>query len=38
MTEIQVIILAGGQVTRLRPLTYTRPKPIAPLLNGPFLD
>jgi mannose-1-phosphate guanylyltransferase len=33
----QAVILAGGQGTRLRPLTYTRPKPVVPLLNQPFL-
>jgi mannose-1-phosphate guanylyltransferase len=33
----QAVILAGGQGTRLRPLTYTRPKPIVPLSNQPFL-
>ena len=35
--DAQAVILAGGQGTRLRPLTRTRPKPIVPLLNRPFL-
>ncbi len=33
----QAVILAGGQGTRLRPLTFGRPKPVVPLLNRPFL-
>jgi NDP-sugar pyrophosphorylase family protein len=31
------VILAGGEGTRLRPLTLTRPKPVVPLLGHPFL-
>jgi len=31
------VILAGGQGTRLRPLTLARAKPVVPLLNRPLL-
>ena len=37
MAATQAVILAGGQGTRLRPLTFSRPKPIVPILNQPFL-
>src|SRR5262249_44278375 len=35
--DTQAVILAGGQGTRLRPLTLTRAKPVVPLLGQPFL-
>ena len=34
---MQAVILAGGQGTRLRPLTLSRPKPVVPLLNRPLI-
>jgi mannose-1-phosphate guanylyltransferase len=34
---MQAVMLVGGQGTRLRPLTVTTPKPMLPLMNGPFL-
>lgn len=35
---MQGIIIAGGFGTRFRPLTYTRPKPLMPVLNRPLLE
>lgn len=37
IASTQAVILAGGQGTRLRPLTLARAKPVVPLLNRPFL-
>ena len=35
---MQALILAGGEGTRLRPLTSTIPKPVVPLVDRPFLS
>lgn len=32
------VVLVGGEGTRLRPLTYTTPKPLLPICNQPFLE
>ncbi|GAB6946479.1 NDP-sugar synthase [Vulcanisaeta sp. JCM 16161] len=38
MKSYDVIILAGGLATRLRPLSYSRPKPLLPVLDREIID
>lgn len=35
---MEAILLAGGYGTRLKPLTYTRPKSLLPILNEPMVS
>jgi len=34
---LRAIVMAGGEGSRLRPLTSTRPKPLVPVVNRPIL-
>ncbi|BDR91125.1 sugar phosphate nucleotidyltransferase [Vulcanisaeta souniana] len=38
MKSYDVVILAGGLATRLRPLSYSRPKPLLPVLDKEIID
>ncbi|WHH58874.1 sugar phosphate nucleotidyltransferase [Petroclostridium sp. X23] len=35
---MKAIIMAGGEGTRLRPLTCSRPKPMVPVMNKPVME
>ena len=38
MTDVDAVVLVGGQGTRLRPLTLSAPKPMLPTAGVPFLS
>ena len=35
---MQAVVMAGGEGTRLRPLTSRQPKPMVPIVNRPMLE
>ena len=35
---MKAVIMAGGQGTRLRPLTSDQPKPMIPIVNAPCME
>ncbi|MEM2851049.1 MAG: mannose-1-phosphate guanyltransferase [Candidatus Bathyarchaeia archaeon] len=35
---MQAVVMAGGEGTRLRPLTTARPKPMVPVVNKPMME
>lgn len=37
-SSIKAVILAAGEVRRMHPLTYTRPKAMLPVANKPILE
>jgi len=38
MRYVQAVVLAAGEGTRMRPLTFTRPKVMLPIANRPILE
>src|SRR5205814_3486467 len=36
--QMKAVIMAGGEGTRLRPLTSNQPKPMMPLANRPMME
>jgi mannose-1-phosphate guanylyltransferase/phosphomannomutase len=35
---MKAVVMAGGQGTRLRPLTSNKPKPMLPVVNRPMMQ
>ncbi|MBM3496043.1 MAG: hypothetical protein FJX72_17230, partial [Armatimonadetes bacterium] len=35
---MKAVVMAGGEGTRLRPLTTRRPKPLTPVLGRPVME
>ena len=35
---MKAVVMAGGEGSRLRPLTVTRPKPMVPIVGRPVME
>ena len=35
---MKAVVMAGGEGTRLRPMTATQPKPLLPVVNKPIME
>ncbi|MEO0248022.1 MAG: nucleotidyltransferase family protein, partial [candidate division WOR-3 bacterium] len=35
---MKAVVMAGGEGTRLRPITANRPKPLVPIANRPIME
>ena len=35
---MKAVVMAGGEGSRLRPITANRPKPLAPVVNRPIME
>src|SRR5260221_1614257 len=35
---VRAVVMAGGEGTRLRPMTANQPKPLLPVVNKPIMD
>lgn len=38
MNRVRAVVMAGGEGSRLRPMTVRRPKPLTPVANRPIMD
>lgn len=38
VVPVKAVVMAGGEGTRLRPLTVNRPKPMVPIVNRPCME
>jgi mannose-1-phosphate guanylyltransferase/phosphomannomutase len=35
---VKAVVMAGGEGTRLRPMTANQPKPLLPVVNKPIME